>query len=164
MMEYVRRAITADDVTIFLVHLCSEEFSNTLVCSIRVNCCWRTLQQIISIYFLWHNTTFLKLDTAHWEDSLGASYKAPPKLKAAWVWVPPRRSLAFSSSSSATLASRRFTLAWNSLNLTQIREALTKKKMFSFGHCPNYLSPPQPPPPPNLGNLYHFLWTSKTTF
>ena len=22
-----------------------------------------------------------------------------------------------------------------------IREALTKKKMFSFGHCPNYLSP-----------------------
>merc|ERR1712173_12216 len=26
-----------------------------------------------------------------------------------------------------------------------LREALTKKKMFSFGHCPNYLSPPLPP-------------------
>ena len=35
-----------------------------------------------------------------------------------------------------------------------IREALLKKKMFSFGHCPNYLSPP---PPPNLVNLYHFF-------
>ena len=41
----------------------------------------------------------------------------------------------------------------------ELREALTKKKMFSFGHCPNYLS--HPPPPPNLGNLYHFFGRQK---
>ena len=27
-----------------------------------------------------------------------------------------------------------------------IREDLTKEKSISFGHCPNYLSPPSPPP------------------
>ena len=27
----------------------------------------------------------------------------------------------------------------------RIREPLLKKKMFSFGHCPNYLPPPLPP-------------------
>ena len=35
-------------------------------------------------------------------------------------------------------------------------------KNFSFGHCPNHLTPP--PHPPNLGNLVLFFWTSKTTF
>ena len=34
-----------------------------------------------------------------------------------------------------------------------------KKRMFSFGHCPNYLSPP--PPPPNSGNLYIFFGRQK---
>ena len=43
--------------------------------------------------------------------------------------------------------------------MTFIREALLEKKMFSFGHCPNYLS--LPPPPPNLGNLYHFFLNAK---
>ena len=36
------------------------------------------------------------------------------------------------------------------------------RKTFSFGLCPNYLS--LSPPPPNLGKLYNFFWTSKTTF
>ena len=31
-----------------------------------------------------------------------------------------------------------------------LREALLKKKMFSFGHCPNYLPPP---PSPQFGQL-----------
>ena len=43
-----------------------------------------------------------------------------------------------------------------------IREHLLKKRMFSFGHCPNYLSPL--PPPLLSGNLYIFFWTSKPTF
>ena len=33
------------------------------------------------------------------------------------------------------------------------------KKTFSFGHCPNYLTPP--PHDPNLGNLVLFFRTSK---
>ena len=41
-----------------------------------------------------------------------------------------------------------------------IREHLLKKRMFSFGHCPNYLSPPHP----ISGNLYIFFRTSKPTF
>ena len=32
--------------------------------------------------------------------------------------------------------------------------------MFSFGHCPNYLSPPSS----SFGQLVHLFWTSKTTF
>ena len=34
------------------------------------------------------------------------------------------------------------------------------KRMFTFGHCPNYLSPP----PPNSGNLVLFFPTSKTMY
>ena len=40
-----------------------------------------------------------------------------------------------------------------------LREALTKKKNFLSG-----IARITSPPPPNLGNLYHFFWTSKTTF
>jgi len=40
-----------------------------------------------------------------------------------------------------------------------IREHLLEKRMFSFGHCPNYL-----PPSPISGNLYIFFRTSKTAF
>ena len=36
-----------------------------------------------------------------------------------------------------------------------------KKKCFLLGIAQ---IPPPPPPPPNSGNLYHFFWTSKTTF
>ena len=32
-----------------------------------------------------------------------------------------------------------------------LREDLNRKKTFSFGHCPNYLTPP--PPDPNSGNF-----------
>ena len=39
-----------------------------------------------------------------------------------------------------------------------VREDLNRKKTFSFGHCPNPLTPP---PDPNLGNLVLFFWTSK---
>ena len=35
-----------------------------------------------------------------------------------------------------------------------IREHLLKKRMFSFGHCPNY---PPPPPPLLSGNFYIFF-------
>ena len=40
-----------------------------------------------------------------------------------------------------------------------LREGVNEKKTFSFGHCPNHLTPP--PPDPNLGNLVLFFWTSK---
>ena len=43
-----------------------------------------------------------------------------------------------------------------------LREDLPEKKMFSFGHCPNYLSPL--PPSPQFGQLVHLFRTSKTTF
>ena len=42
--------------------------------------------------------------------------------------------------------------------LVCIREEVNRKKTFSFGHCPNYLTPP---PDPNLGNLVLFFRTSK---
>ena len=32
------------------------------------------------------------------------------------------------------------------LRVLQVREVLLREKMFSFGHCPNYLSPPPLPP------------------
>ena len=35
-------------------------------------------------------------------------------------------------------------------------EGFMKKCNCYFGFCPNYLDPP---PPPNLDNLYHFFWT-----
>ena len=38
-----------------------------------------------------------------------------------------------------------------------IREDISSKKMFSFGHCPNHLNPH----PPNSGNLVLFFRTSK---
>ena len=37
-----------------------------------------------------------------------------------------------------------------------------KKKCFLSGIA--RITSPPPPPPPNSGNLYHFFWTSKTTF
>ena len=40
-----------------------------------------------------------------------------------------------------------------------LREDINWKKTFSFGHCPNYLTPP--PHDPNLGNLALFFWKSK---
>ena len=36
----------------------------------------------------------------------------------------------------------------------RVRDGLPKKRSCSFGFCPNYLDPP---PPPNLDNLYHFF-------
>ena len=38
---------------------------------------------------------------------------------------------------------------------SSVREHRTGKKLISFGHCPNYLSPPKK----NLGKLYNFFWT-----
>ena len=45
--------------------------------------------------------------------------------------------------------------------IMHLREALAKKKCFLLGIA-RITSPPHPPP--NSGNLYHFFWTSKTTF
>ena len=45
--------------------------------------------------------------------------------------------------------------------MLNLREDLNRKKTFSFGHCPNHLTPP---PDPNSRNLVLFFWTSKTTF
>ena len=39
-----------------------------------------------------------------------------------------------------------------------IREGVNGKKTFSFGHCPNYLTPPHGP---NSGNLVLFFRKSK---
>ena len=41
--------------------------------------------------------------------------------------------------------------------MTGLREHLLKKRMFSFGHCPNYLSPPSP----SFGQLVHLFRPSK---
>ena len=43
-----------------------------------------------------------------------------------------------------------------SIERDQLREGLNGKKTFSFGHCPNHLTP-RPPPDPNSGNLVLFL-------
>ena len=43
--------------------------------------------------------------------------------------------------------------------MAKIREALTEKKMFSFGHCPNFLSPP--PPSPQFGQLVPLFFNVK---
>ena len=48
---------------------------------------------------------------------------------------------------------------WHSKTDIRVREHLLKKRMFSFGPCPNY---PSPPPPPLLsGNLYIFFGRHK---
>ena len=44
------------------------------------------------------------------------------------------------------------------LQVNFLREHLIWKRMFSFGHCPNYLSPP---PPLLSGNLYIFFGRHK---
>ena len=46
---------------------------------------------------------------------------------------------------------------WN----TSLREDLNRKKTFSFGHCPNPLTPP---PDPNSGNLVLFFGRQKRRF
>ena len=43
-----------------------------------------------------------------------------------------------------------------------VREDINSKKTFSFGHCPNHLTPP--PPAPNSGNLVLFFGRQKRRF
>ena len=42
-----------------------------------------------------------------------------------------------------------------------VREDIARKKTFSFGHCPNHLTPP---PDPNSGNLVLFFGRQKRRF
>ena len=43
-----------------------------------------------------------------------------------------------------------------------LREDINTKKKFSFGHCPNHLTPP--PPDPNSGNLVLFFGRQNSRF
>ena len=46
------------------------------------------------------------------------------------------------------------------IHWVSVRDGLTRKNCYSFGFCPNYLSPP----PPNLDNLYNFFRPQNSWF
>ena len=55
----------------------------------------------------------------------------------------------------------RITIVFTIIIIIIIREDIRRKKTFSFGHCPNHLTPPHDP---NSGNLVLFFGRQKRRF